>query len=156
MKHNSIQSKTLFHVLADEERLRIVRLLAASRKEACLCELVDSLLEPADKLSSHLIILCQASLLLPSTDRQWVYYRLALKPSYLEMLYKTILMLPDPDRVYKTDLKRFDERTCMRDLGGRCRVSILTDNFKEKKTNGLSAYASIDVRQTASAQAPDI
>lgn len=131
MKHNSIQSKTLFHVLADEERLRIVRLLAASRKEACLCELVDSLLEPADKLSSQLIILRQASLLLPDTDRQWVYYRLALKPSYLEMLYETILTLPDPDQVYKTDLTRFYERTRLRDLGGRCRVGILTDNLKE-------------------------
>ena len=96
-------------------------------------ELVDSLLEPADKLSSHLIILRQASLLLTDTDRQWVYYRLALKPSYLEILYETILTLPDPDQVYKTDLTRFYERTRLRDLGGRCRVGILTDNLKDKK-----------------------
>jgi ArsR family transcriptional regulator len=132
MKLNSIQSKTLFHVLADEIRLRIIRLLATTHKEACLCELVDSLLEPADKLSRHLIILRQSGLLLPYTDSHWVYYRLALKPSYLEMLYKTILTLPDPDHVYKTDLTRFNERMCLRDLGGRCRVGILTDNLKVK------------------------
>lgn len=132
MKLNSIQSKTVFHVLADEIRLRIIRLLAAAHEEACLCELVDSLLEPADKLSRHLIILRQAGFLLSYTDRRWVYYRLVLKPSYLEMLYETVLAMPDPDQIYKADLTRFKERICLRDVCGRCRVSILTDNLKEQ------------------------
>jgi len=125
-----IQSKLLFHVLADEIQLRVIRLLAATHEEACLCELVDSLLVPADKLSRHLIILRQAGFLLSYKDRRRFYHRLVLKPSYLELLYEAVLALPDSEQIYKADLTRFKERMCWRDRGGRCQVGIMTDNLK--------------------------
>ena len=58
-----IPIEDVFQALSDSTRLRIVRLMAVTNEEACLCELVDSLLEPQYKLSRHLKILRQAGLL---------------------------------------------------------------------------------------------
>jgi len=125
----TIQPETLFQALADQTRLRIIRLMVASGEEACLCELVDSLVEPAYKLSRHLKILRQASLLTSQKDGRWVYHRLVSKPHYLETLYATITALPDLEQDYQADLVRFNERLCLRE-GGRCRVGILSDDLK--------------------------
>ncbi|GBE47502.1 HTH-type transcriptional repressor AseR [bacterium BMS3Bbin12] len=125
----TIQPETLFQALADETRLRIIRLLVVTAEEACLCELVDSLREPSYKLSRHLKILRQAGLLSSQKEGRWVYHRLVPKPSCLEMLYATVRALPDRDRVYQVDLARFTERMCLRE-GGRCRVGGLSGDAK--------------------------
>ncbi len=125
----TIQPETLFQALADETRLRIIRLLVVADKEACLCELVDSLQEPSYKLSRHLKILRQAGLLSSQKEGRWVYHRLVTEPSYLETLYATVQALPDGDQVYQADLARFTERIRLRE-GGRCRVGILSDDLK--------------------------
>jgi ArsR family transcriptional regulator len=125
----TIQPEAIFQALADETRLRIIRLLSTKDEEACLCELVDSLQEPAYKLSRHLKILRHAGLLSSHKDGRWVYQRLVSNPHYLEMLYTTVRALPDPDQVFQADLARFDERMCLRQ-GGRCRVGILSDDLK--------------------------
>ena len=125
----TIQPETLFQALADETRLRVIRLLATTDEEACLCELVDSLQEPAYKLSRHLKILRQSGLLSAQKEGRWVYHRLVSKPPYLKKLYATVRALPDPDQIYQADLTRFEERMCLRE-GGRCRVGILSDDLK--------------------------
>ncbi|HED52525.1 MAG TPA: metalloregulator ArsR/SmtB family transcription factor [Gammaproteobacteria bacterium] len=125
----TIQPETLFQSLADETRLRIIRLLVVAAEEACLCELVDSLQEPPYKLSRHLKILRQAGLLSSQKEGRWVYHRLVMEPSYLETLYATVRALPDMDQVYQRDLARFAERMRLRE-GGRCRVGILSDELK--------------------------
>jgi len=129
MQMITIHPESLFQALADETRLRIIRLLATTDEEACLCELVDSLQEPAYKLSRHLKILRQAGLLSSQKDGRWVYHRLVSNPPYLETLYATVRALPDPDQVYQMDLARFKERMCLRE-GGRCRVGALSDDLK--------------------------
>lgn len=125
----TIQPETLFQSLADETRLRVIRLLATTDEEACLCELVDSLQEPAYKLSRHLKILRQSGLLSAQKDGRWVYHRLVTKPVYIKKLTATVCALPDPEQVFQSDLARFEERMCLRE-GGRCRVGILTDDLK--------------------------
>ena len=127
----TIQPETLFQSLADETRLRVIRLLATTDEEACLCELVDSLQEPAYKLSRHLKILRQSGLLSAQKDGRWVYHRLVTKPLYMKKLMATVCALPEPgqDKVFQADLARFEERMCLRE-GGRCRVGILSDHLK--------------------------
>ncbi len=125
----SVQPETLFQSMAEETRLRIIRLLATTGEEACLCELVDSLREPAYKLSRHLKILRQAGLLSSHKDGRWVYHRLISKPPYLETLYTTVRALPDSNQIYQADLARFKERMCLRE-DGRCRVGNLFDQQK--------------------------
>lgn len=119
----TIQTEAIFQALADETRLRIIRLMVVTGDETCLCELVDSLLEPSYKLSRHLKILRQAGLLSSQKEGRWVYHRLVMEPAYLEQLYATVQALPDSKGIYRADLKRFRDRLCLRE-GGRCQVGI--------------------------------
>ncbi len=125
----TIQAEAIFQALADETRLRIIRLMVVAGDESCLCELVDSLLEPSYKLSRHLKILRQAGLLSSQKDGRWVYHRLVTKPEYLELLYATVQALPDSNEIYSEDLKRFRKRLCLRE-GGRCQIGIQSEEFK--------------------------
>lgn len=125
----TIHPESLFQALADKTRLRVIRVLATTDEEACLCELVDSLREPAYKLSRHLKILRQAGLLSSQKEGRWVYHRLIYKPPCLDALYTTVRALPDQEQVYQADVARFNERIALRE-GGRCRVGILSDDLK--------------------------
>lgn len=118
-----------FQALSDTTRLRVLRLLASTNEEACLCEFVDSLLEPQYKLSRHLKILRQAGVLEAEKQGRWVYHRLVTEPDHLVALFKLVAALPDPNGVYAADLARFEQRLGRRE-DGRCRVGILTDALK--------------------------
>jgi len=125
----TIQPEEIFQALADETRLRIIRLMVMTGEESCLCELVDSLLEPSYKLSRHLKILRQAGLLASHKEGRWVYHQLVKEPVYLEQLFSSVQALPDPDGIYSIDLERFRERLCLRE-GGRCQIGIQSEAFK--------------------------
>jgi len=127
----TINSETLFQALSDNTRLRIVRLLATTGQEICLCELVDTLLEPQYKLSRHLKALRQAGLLTSQKEGRWVYHRLTEEPDYLQQLYAMVRSLPDSNEIYSTDLKHFNNRMKFRE-DGRCRVGILSDDLKAR------------------------
>jgi len=95
-----IPSDTVFQALADETRLRIVRLMVETGEESCLCELVDSLLKPSYKLSRHLKNLRQAGLLRSQKEGRWVYHRMLEEPSYITRLYDVVRALPYADGIY--------------------------------------------------------
>lgn len=118
----------MFQALAEPTRIRVVRLLAVTREEACLCELVDSLLEPQYKLSRHLKILKQSGLLTTHKDGRWVYHRLVVGRPYLKNLYTAIKSLPDSDERFGADLARFYRRMRLRQ-DGRCRLGIQRLDF---------------------------
>jgi ArsR family transcriptional regulator, arsenate/arsenite/antimonite-responsive transcriptional repressor len=124
-----IPMQDTFQALSDPTRLRIICLLASTHEEACLCELVDSLLEPQYKLSRHLKILRQTGLLDTEKDGRWVYHRLVTNPDDLVSLFALIAGLAEADGIYAVDLERFEQRLAHRD-GGRCRVGVLTDALK--------------------------
>lgn len=117
--------ETAFQALSDPIRLRAVRLMAVTGQEACLCELVDSLLEPQYKLSRHLKILRGSGILSAEKEGRWVYHRLAQRPPHLQRLFELIIDLPDPGHIFAADLDRFQSRLSLRE-DGRCRVGILT------------------------------
>ena len=119
-----VKPEHVFQALTDLTRIRVVRLLLTG-EESCLCEMVDSLLEPQYKLSKHIKILRQAGLLTAEKEGRFVYHRLVTKPVYLQSLYEAVRVLPDKDRVFTKDLQRFRQRLCLRE-GGRCRVGIRT------------------------------
>lgn len=118
-----------FKALGDITRLRIVRLLASTNEEACLCELVDSLLEPQYKLSRHLKMLRGAGLLNVQKDGRWVYHRLVSEPDYLKVIFEAVTQLPDTESVFKADLARFQRRLSHRE-DGRCRIGVLTEALR--------------------------
>jgi ArsR family transcriptional regulator len=129
MRILEISVENTFQALSDTTRIRVVRLLAVSQEEACLCELVDSLLEPKYKLSRHLKILRQSGILEAEKDGRWVYHRLVSNPDHLQGLLDIIATLPDPDGVYAADLERFRQRLCHRE-DGRCRIGVLKEALK--------------------------
>lgn len=124
----SVKPETVFQALADPTRLRILRVLAVMGEECCLCELVDSLLEPPYKLSRHLKLLRQVGLLSTKREGRWAYHRLVANPVYLRHLHTAIRNLPDEKRVFAQDLKRFRERMRLRE-NGRCRIGIRASLF---------------------------
>lgn len=131
MQTIGIHPDEIFQALADETRLRVVRLMAVTGEESCLCELVDSLLEPSYKLSRHLKILRQAGLLASRKEGRWVYHRLVREPAHLEQLFSTVQALPDPNGIYSADLGRFRERLYLREEG-RCQIGIQSEALKVK------------------------
>lgn len=121
----NIKPSEIFQALADPTRIRIVLLLVETREEACLCELVDSLLEPQYKLSRHVKVLRQAGLLSAEKEGRWVYHRLVEGIPYLDRLHEALKALPDIDGWFARDLENFRRRMCLREAG-RCRIGIQT------------------------------
>ena len=121
----NIEPQEIFQALADGTRIRIARLLAQTGDEACLCELVDCLLEPQSKVSRHLKVMRQAGLLSALKDGRWVYHRLVRDMAHLERLYDMLKAMPDSDSVFAKDLVNFQNRLSLRE-DGRCRIGIQT------------------------------
>ncbi len=65
---------TLFKVLSDENRLRIILLL--SQKELCVCQLCDILEESQPKISKNLSKLRDLNLVTTERREKFIFYRL--------------------------------------------------------------------------------
>jgi len=70
----SLDTDTLFRMLANPTRLRILMLL---QREGvlCVCELTHALSLSQPKISRHLAHLRESGLLLAERQGQWMYYR---------------------------------------------------------------------------------
>ena len=64
-----------FKCLSDPTRLDILKLVMA-RENICVCELTEKLELSQPKISRHLALLRNLSILLDRRQGQWVYYRL--------------------------------------------------------------------------------
>ena len=124
-----VEPEAFFQALADPLRFRIMRLLAVTGQESCLCELVDSLREPKYSVSRHLKILRRAGLLTAQRDGRFVYHRLLSAPAHLGILGELIQAVPDSRGSYRDDLKRFRARMRLRE-GGRCRTGVQGENLR--------------------------
>jgi len=63
-----------FKALGDETRLKIIQML--SKKEMCVCEVIDQLDLSQPAVSHHLKILRQAGLVKDTKEGKWVFYTL--------------------------------------------------------------------------------
>ncbi|NPV71138.1 MAG: helix-turn-helix transcriptional regulator [Firmicutes bacterium] len=64
----------MFKALADETRLRLLRLILEAGHPVCVCELADALGLPLYHVSKHLAILRQAGLVVDDRRGTWVDY----------------------------------------------------------------------------------
>lgn len=71
----TIKPEELYTLLSDETRLRCLMLLYI-RKELCVCDLHGALASSQPKISRHLSLLRQSSIVTDERRGQWVYYRL--------------------------------------------------------------------------------
>ena len=71
----NITTETLFRMLADSTRQRILMLLQENG-ELCVCELTHALDLSQPKISRHLAHLRESALLLAQRNGQWMYYHI--------------------------------------------------------------------------------
>ena len=69
-----VDPNQFFKILGDQTRLRVLTLLSLEG-ELCVCVLTHALDELQPKISRHLALLRESTLLLDRRQGQWVYYR---------------------------------------------------------------------------------
>ncbi|HEX6874123.1 MAG TPA: metalloregulator ArsR/SmtB family transcription factor [Nocardioidaceae bacterium] len=87
--HTDTSSGTLFKVLADPLRRRIVELLAA--EQLCTCHLVEETGAGQTTVSNHLRVLREAGMVETEPRGRFTYYR--LRPEVLEALADEVAQL---------------------------------------------------------------
>lgn len=105
----------IFKALADETRLRIMRLLTITDRQVCVCEIVDALELPQYQVSKHLNILKNAKLVDGERRGTWVYYSTRNEDSFFkDQLFKLLKeQLSDP--VFLSDAEKLKQRMALRD-----------------------------------------
>ena len=136
----NVPAQLVFQALADWTRIRVVRVLASARQEACLCELVDSLVEPQYKLSRHLKVLKQVGLLAAEKDGRFIYHKLVTRHEHFRTLHVAICALPDSEAMFRADLRRFRDRMRLRE-SGRCRIGIQTTSLMAEQGQAVKRSA---------------
>lgn len=113
----------LLKALADETRLRILRVLAKSEAPLCVCEIVDALNLPQYLVSHHLSILRHAGAVEDSRQGTWVMY--AVHPQASPSLTAMLPTLKENLRgeIIAEDDRRLASRLARR-VDGKCVVGM--------------------------------
>ena len=121
------QYATVFKILSDPTRLRVLRLLLDAATELCVCELVDSLEEPQYNISKHVNALKTAGLLESRKEGRWVYYRPAQgRGDFLQLLYKAVAAIPE--KQIQHDRVELRKRLRLRE-GGKCLLGVQKEHL---------------------------
>ncbi len=83
-----------FKCLSDPTRLDILKLVLA-KQNICVCELTEALNLSQPKISRHLALLRNLSVLLDQRQGQWVYYR--LNPDLPEWAVSVLSIIAEQD-----------------------------------------------------------
>ncbi len=94
---------TIFKALADETRLRVLKLLGQG--ELCVCEMSAALDLEQPRLSFHLRILKDAGIILDRRQERWIVYRLNEEDMFLRFLLMAVSEKFSPTQA-KNDLNR--------------------------------------------------
>ena len=113
----------IFKALADETRLRIMRLLTITDRQVCVCEIVDALELPQYQVSKHLNILKNATLVEGERRGTWVYYSPLEKDSIFNHQLFRLLKEQLSDPVFLVDAEKLKRRMELRD-GDTCVVGF--------------------------------
>ncbi len=103
-------SATVFRVLADVTRWRIIRLVMD--RALCVCELADILGMPQSSVSSHVQIIRKAAMLESEQCGKWTYFRIERR--FLPLLNAVVKSFPSPED-HSTDLEKAEARLARRE-----------------------------------------
>jgi len=104
---------TLFQLLSDETRLRILMLLF--QQDLCVCELTQIMNESQPKISKHMAKLRTHKLVNANRNEQYIYYSINRQDAILALQLQTMesqLLLQDPYKTDKTKLDTITEFVC--------------------------------------------
>jgi ArsR family transcriptional regulator, arsenate/arsenite/antimonite-responsive transcriptional repressor len=105
---------TIFKALADDTRVRVLKLL--SRGELCVCEIAAALEMEQPRLSFHLRILKEAGIVVDRRQERWILYRLNDADMFLRFLFLAVQEKISPQQA-RLDFERLTafggrEKTC--------------------------------------------
>lgn len=110
MPKKTLSPEILFSALADETRLRILRLIGD--REVCVCFFVQCLDEPQPKISRHLSYLRRTGLVETRREGKWMHYRIApLNPSASAIVQNALDWIANTPKA-KRDMSRFASACC--------------------------------------------
>ena len=128
MEHMTYESikryEEIFRALADQTRLRIVRLLFVGG-ESTVCELVDALRVPQYSVSRHLSILRHAKIVGERREGAWRYYSILAKSESFTGELLALIESYLSKELLETDLVLFKKRLALR-IDGKCVVGTDT------------------------------
>ena len=128
MRHVVSDIVTLFKALADDTRVRVLKLL--SRGELCVCEIAHALDLEQPRLSFHLRILKEAGIINDRRQERWILYRLNDADMFVRFL-----LLAIEEKISPAQAKADAER--MGTFAGRIRTCAV----REKKVKPESSAA---------------
>lgn len=114
------RAEVIFRALADQTRLRIVRLLFVGG-ESTVGELVDALQVPQYSVSRHLSVLRHANIVNERREGAWRYYSTETRPESLIGKLLSIVESNLNDELLETDLILYKKRLALR-VDGKCVV----------------------------------
>lgn len=119
-----------FRAFTSETRLRLLNLFLQTEHDLCVCEMVDALGLPQDRVSKHLKTLKAAGVVSARRKGTWVYYRLNRDRSQLVFDLFDLLEPHLPDAL-TYDVARLRRRLDLRD-GDRCVVGFVSEKELQK------------------------
>jgi ArsR family transcriptional regulator len=103
---------TTFKALADDTRVRVLKLLSGG--EFCVCEIAAALDLEQPRLSFHLRILKQAGIVLVRRQERWILYRLNEEDMFVRFLLMAI-----SEKISPAQARKDHERLCAFGRTGR-------------------------------------
>ncbi|MFH1231871.1 MAG: metalloregulator ArsR/SmtB family transcription factor [Planctomycetota bacterium] len=108
--------------ISNDTRLRIMRVLIESKRELCICEIMDSLELPQYNISKHIKELKIAGLVTERKEGQFVFYTLIPhKDRFYQLLLKSLEEIDN--EIIKKDKQRMKRRIALR-VSGKCVVGM--------------------------------
>ncbi|MBI5574339.1 MAG: winged helix-turn-helix transcriptional regulator [Elusimicrobia bacterium] len=118
----------VFKSLSDKTRLRILHLLTFSKKELCICEIMDSLKLAQYNISKHIRELKLAGLVQERKEGRFVFYFI-VEPK--NTFHRNILQTTKAIPKNKEDIERLRKRLALR-KNGKIVVGCLMNRKKCK------------------------
>ena len=78
---NERKTALVFKALADENRIRILKMLKGGEK--CACKLLDELNVTQPTLSHHMKILCDSGIVIGRKEGKWMHYSICAEGSQI-------------------------------------------------------------------------
>ena len=113
---------SIFKAVANGSRLRIMRVLIESKRDLCICEIMDSLELPQYNISKHIKELKIAGLVTERKEGQFVFYALVPhKDRFDQLILKSLGEIDG--KIIKKDKQRMKKRLALR-VKNKCVVGM--------------------------------
>jgi ArsR family transcriptional regulator, arsenate/arsenite/antimonite-responsive transcriptional repressor len=109
----------IFKALSDKSRLRLMRLLAVTDQQVCVCEMMDAVELPQYQVSRHLGILRNAGLVNNERKGSWIYYSSLTDGTFNQRLFD-LLKDQVTEKIFSQDEKKLKKRLSLRQRDQCC------------------------------------